>query len=138
MKRLKVAFLLMACAQAAHSLEEYWGRLWEVFVPAQFLSSFVWPPNPVVGFLIINVSLVALGFWCYFRVVRTDHRSLRAWVWFFVVLQSINGVGHTVWAGMNHGYRPGLITAIPFLVLVPVLVRELSKTRTPPVLAQAG
>ena len=131
--RLKVTFLLLAISQAAHSLEEYFGQLWEVFIPAQFLSSFVWPSDPVVGFLIINISLVALGFWCYLTRVRPERPSARAWVWFWIALEAVNGVGHAVWASINHAYTPGLITALPFLVLVPVLFVELLRSSNDPV-----
>lgn len=133
--RMKAAFLLLALAQAAHSVEEYFARLWEVFAPAAFLSSLVSASRPEVGFLVINVSLVALGFWCYFRVVGREHPHARAWIWFFVALESVNAVGHVLWAAMNQGYRPGLLTALPFLLLVPVLVQELLRTSKPPRLA---
>ena len=127
--RLKLLFLLLVLAQMAHSTEEYLGRLWEVFAPAQFLSSLIYPPDPHVGFLIINIGLVLLGFWCYFAVVRRDRPSALPWIWFWVVLESINGVGHVVWAGMNGGYRPGVGTAVLFLILVPLLVREVRSAR---------
>lgn len=123
--RLKGAFLLLTVAQAAHSTEEFLFELWEVFPPARFLSSTVWPWNPVIGFLIINVGLVMLMIWCLLRVVRPERSSARAWIWGFVALEGINGVGHTVWGLLDMGYRPGLLTALPFLVLVPILVGEL-------------
>lgn len=128
-RRVRLLFLLVVLTQAAHSCEEYVGRLWEVWLPAQFLSSLVSPSNPVFGFLIINGSLVALGFWCYLWLVRRNAGSGRAWVWFWVLLESVNGVGHTIWAVADGQYRPGLLTAIPFLVLVPLLVRELLQPR---------
>ena len=127
--RLKLLFLLLVLSQIAHSTEEYVGRLWEVFAPAQFLSSLVYPPDPHGGFLIINIGLVLLGFWCYFAVVRRDRPSALPWIWFWVVLESINGVGHVVWALANGGYRPGVGTAVLFLILVPLLVREVRSAR---------
>ena len=69
------------------------------------------------------------GFWCYFAVVRRERPSALPWNWFWVVLESINGVGHVVWAGMNGGYRPGVGTAVLFLILVPLLVREVRSAR---------
>lgn len=133
--RMKNTFLLLTLVQAAHSLEEYFARLWEVFAPAAILSSLVSASNPEGGFLLINVSLVAVGFWCYFWVVRREHRNARAWIWFFVGLESVNVVGHALWAATSQGYRPGLFTALPFLILVPILVRELLRTAGSPRLA---
>jgi hypothetical protein len=126
--RLKGAFLLLALAQAAHSLEEYFTRLWEVWAPAQFLTGLVSSTNPVLGFAVINVSLVALGFACYWFAVRPGHSSARGWIWFWVLLESVNGIGHALWAVTSGVYRPGLLTALPFFILVPVLVRELFRT----------
>lgn len=55
--RVKIAFLLLVLAQALHSLEEYFGKLWEMFLPARFLSSTI-SDNPETGFPIINISLL--------------------------------------------------------------------------------
>ena len=62
--RLKLLFLLLVLSQVAHSAEEYFGRLWEVVAPARFLSSLIYPPDPHIGFLIANIGLVLLEFWC--------------------------------------------------------------------------
>lgn len=47
---VRTAFGLLIAAQAAHSIEEYLGRLWEVFPPATFVSGLV-SPNRDVGFI---------------------------------------------------------------------------------------
>ena len=104
-------------------------RLWEVWAPAQFLTGLVSGSNPVLGFLAINIGLVVFGFACYFFAVRPGKPSARALVWFWVCLESVNGVGHTLWAFTSASYRPGLLTAIPFLILVPILVWELTTER---------
>ena len=127
--RLKLAFFFLACAQAAHSLEEYLGRLWEVFIPARFLTNLISETNPVLGFLVINVSLVAFGFFCYFYVVRPATPTALPWIWFWVLLETVNGVGHTVWAIISRTYQPGLLTAPAFLILVPIMVFELRRAR---------
>lgn len=125
--RLQTVFLLLALSQAAHSLEEYFGRLWEVFAPARYLSTLASPANPEVGFVVINTLVVVLVFWCYFRIVRRDARSARAWIWFWVLLESINGIGHVAWSATSGQYQPGLLTALPFLVIAPLLVREVTR-----------
>lgn len=107
----------------------YVTRLWEVWMPAQFLTGLVSRSDPVFGFLVINVSLVALGFLCYLVVVRPARPSARAWIWFWVSLESVNGVGHTLWAATELAYRSGLVTALPFLVLVPLIAKELIISR---------
>ena len=104
-------------------------RLWEVWAPARFLTALVSASNPALGFLVINIALVVFGFSCYFFAVRPGKPSARALVWFWVCLESVNGVVHTLWAITSASYRPGLLTAIPFLVLVPILVRELTSQR---------
>ncbi len=126
--RLKVSFLLLVLFQAVHSVEEYFGRLWEVFVPARFLTSVVAPSDPVAGFLIINIGLALLGFACYLWIVRPATPSARAWVWFWIVLEAINALGHAAWSIASVSYQPGLVTVLPFYALVPVLVREMLKS----------
>jgi len=65
-----------------------------VFAPAQFLASLIFPPDPHIGFLIANISLVLLGLGCFFFVVRRERPSALGWIWGWIVLESINGVGH--------------------------------------------
>ena len=60
MTRFQVAFGVLVLAQAAHSVEEYVGRLWESFPPARFLTGLL-SQDLERGFLVINVSLVAFG-----------------------------------------------------------------------------
>lgn len=119
-------------AQAAHSTEEYFGRLWEVFAPAQVLTSIVYPPDPFVGFLIVNIGLVLFGFLGYFAIVRPERRGAIFWIQGGIVLEATNGLGHVTWALMNGGYRPGVGTAVLFLILVPLLIREVLSSRPQP------
>jgi hypothetical protein len=60
MTRHKVAFGALVLTQAAHSVEEYVGRLWDTFPPAQFLTGLV-SQDHERGFLVINLALVAFG-----------------------------------------------------------------------------
>ncbi len=130
--RLKLLFLLLVLAQAAHSTEEYFGRLWEVFAPAQVLTSLVYPPDPLIGFLIVNIGLVLFGFLGYFAIVRPERRGAIFWIQGGIILEATNGLGHVTWAVMNGGYRPGVGTALLFLILVPLLMYEVPNARVRP------
>ena len=54
--RLRTAFLWLIVAQAAHSIEEYAGRLWESFPPARLVSGLV------SSDLELNAAATAEGF----------------------------------------------------------------------------
>jgi hypothetical protein len=58
--RVKLTFLMLVLTQGLHSVEEYFGRLWEVLPPARFLSSLV-SDDLREGFLIINIGLFIFG-----------------------------------------------------------------------------
>src|SRR5687768_10413125 len=55
MKRHQLAFGLLILTQAAHSIEEYFGRLWESFPPAYLVSGLV-SQDRQLGFLVLNVA----------------------------------------------------------------------------------
>ena len=118
MTRYKAAFALLVLTQAAHSVEEYVGRLWETFPPARFLTGLV-SQDQERAFLLLNVALVAFGVWCLMWPIRRDwpSGSLLAWIW--VTIEVINGVGHPLWSVRMGGYTPGVATA-PVLVAVAV------------------
>jgi hypothetical protein len=40
-RQLRLTFLLTALTQGLHSIEEFFGKLWEVYPPATFLSGLV-------------------------------------------------------------------------------------------------
>ena len=74
-------FVALIGAQSLHSLEEYILKLWETFPPAQFLTGLV-SADPARGFIVINLSLIALGIWCYWWPVRrrwTSATSIASW-----------------------------------------------------------
>ena len=116
--RVSAAFGALILVQAAHSVEEYVGRLWESFPPARWVSASI-SRDLETGFLIANVSLVAFGLWCWLWPVRREWASAGLVAWGWVVLEAVNGVGHPVWALRQGRYTPGLATA-PVLFLVAV------------------
>lgn len=122
-------FSALVLVQAAHSVEEYVGRLWESFPPATFLTGLI-SSDREAGFIVINGALIAFGVWCILWPVRLDWRSARSLAWFWVVLQAINGIGHPVWSLRQGGYTPGVITAPVLLVLALLLAAQL--IRDPP------
>ena len=124
MPRRHALFLGLVAVQAAHSVEEYVGRLWEVFPPATFLTGLI-SADHEIGFLVINISLALFGFWAFLWPVRGRWPSARAFMWVWVVMELINGIGHPAWALLQRGYTPGLITAPVLLVLALLLLREL-------------
>lgn len=124
MTRFQWTFLALVTAQAAHSLEEYLGRLWKVFAPAQVLTGLV-SENREIGFVIINVTIIAFGFWCFLWPVRRRWRSAAAFAWCWVVVELVNGVGHPVWSLRQRAYTPGVVTALLLLVLAAFVAWQL-------------
>lgn len=124
MSRFQLAFGALILAQAAHSVEEYRGRLWEALPPARFLTGLI-SPDREFGFLVINVSLVAFGVWCFLWPVRRQWRSAASVAVGWVILETINGVGHPLWSFRLGGYTPGLATAPVLLVLALYLAWQL-------------
>jgi hypothetical protein len=102
--------------QAAHSVEEYLGRLWETFPPARVLSGVI-SSNRELGFLILNTALVLFGLWCLAGPVRGGLPSARPLAWFWVAIEVVNGLGHPLWSLGQGGYTPGVATAPLLLIL---------------------
>jgi hypothetical protein len=103
-------FLCLILSQAAHSMEEYYFRLYDVLAPARFISSLL-SSNLALGFAIANVVFVLFGLWCYLARVRRGHASGRSWAWFWTILEAANGTGHLILALSSRGYFPGAATA---------------------------
>jgi hypothetical protein len=114
--RHKTIFLLLVLVQGMHSIEEYVGRLWEVFAPARALCSIV-SDDLETGFLIINAGLFIFGIFCWSGPVRKNHFYAISLIWFWIILELINGAGHVVWALIERSYVPGILTA-PFLFII--------------------
>jgi len=118
------AFLALILVQAGHSIEEYFGRLYDVFAPARFVTGLL-ASDHRIGFAIFNISLVAFGLWCYFGPVRHARQSALALVWFWVVLELFNGAAHITWAMSVGAYRPGLATAPVLMAIALILAWDL-------------
>jgi hypothetical protein len=125
-----VAFAALVAAQTAHSIEEYAGRLWESFPPAAFLTGLI-SSDHELGFVLINCSLVAFGVWCLFWPVRRNWPAAPGFLWFWIAIETINGIGHPVWSLRQGAYTPGVATA-PILLGLALYLSSLLR-RTPPV-----
>ena len=126
-RRNKIVFLILVLTQGLHSIEEYIGRLWEVFPPTKLVISLV-SGNLENSFIIINVSLFIFGIWCYLVPVKREYSFSHGLVWFWIVLEMINGIGHPVWALYERAYVPGMATALLLLIISVYLSRNLLKT----------
>jgi uncharacterized protein with HXXEE motif len=130
MSRIHLTFAALILVQAVHSVEEYVGHLWESFPPARFVTGLV-SSNLEHGFVILNVSLLAFGTWCFFWPVRRGWPVAVALTWLWAVIEIINGIGHPLWSLREGGYTPGLATAPLLLVLAVYLAYQLRRAHTP-------
>ncbi len=113
MTRIQLTFLALIAVQAAHSVEEYRGRLYEVFAPARLVSGLI-SDDLDRGFLIGNVALVAFGLWCFLWPIRRGWGSAAFLTWLWAGIELINGTVHSLLSLRAGGYTPGVATA-PFL-----------------------
>ena len=124
--RFQAAFGALVMTQAAHSMEEYIGRLWESFPPARFVTGLI-SQDLERGFVAINVSLVAFGAWCFFWPVRREWPSAVPLAWLWVAVEVLNGIGHLLWTLRQGGYTPGVATAPVLLAVAAYLTLQLSR-----------
>ena len=129
MKRpVSIAFMVLVVLQGAHSVEEYFGKLWEVFYPARLISG-LFSANLQTGFLVFNVLLFVFGIWAWWFPVRKNSVAAIPIIWFWIIIELINGIGHPLWSVYEGTYEPGLITA-PLLGITAVyLVVKLTQYR---------
>jgi hypothetical protein len=128
MTRFQMTFGALIFVQAAHSVEEYEGRLWESFPPAQFLTGLI-SQNLHDGFLVLNILLVGFGVWCFVWPVLRQWKIAFGLAWFWVVIELINGIGHPLWSLSQFAYSPGLFTAPMLLVLAMYLGAQLKSAK---------
>ena len=126
--RSRRAFALVILAQAAHSVEEYAYRLYDVFAPARLVSR-LFSGDLALGFAIANVLLVAFGAWCYVARVRSSHPGARAYAWFWACLEAANGTSHVLFSLLRGSYFPGVGTAPILLATASFLGASLARDR---------
>src|ERR1700689_198238 len=86
--KLGSQFIALVAVQAVHSVEEYVGRLYDVFPPARFLSGLI-STDLRCGFVIFDVVLVLFGVWCYLWPIRKRWPSATAIGGFWVTIELI-------------------------------------------------
>jgi hypothetical protein len=128
MTRFQMTFGALILVQAAHSVEEYRGRLWESFPPAQFLTGLI-SHDSRKGFLILNILFVGFGIWCFAWPVLRRWKIAVGLAWLWVGIEFVNGVGHTLWSLTRRGYTPGIVTAPGLLILAVYLAAQLKSKR---------
>ena len=127
--RLTSSLAVLVFAQAAHSIEECVGRLWESHPLAGFVAGLI-SADLARGFIIANVLIVAFGVWCVLWPMRRRWRVASAVAWFWVILETVNAIGHSLWSLFLGQYTPGLAT-VPLLILsVWYLARQLQRARS--------
>lgn len=126
-RRRSRAFAALIAAQAAHSVEEYLFRLFDVFAPARFVSG-LFSGNLTQGFVTANLLLVLAGVLCWAALVRPNRASATGVAWFWALLELANGVSHTVMAIVTGGYFPGVATA-PALLAASIYVIRCLRAR---------
>jgi hypothetical protein len=131
MNRLEVSFIALIGVQAIHSIEEYLGRLYELFPPARFVSGLI-SQDLRRGFVIANCMLVLFGLWCFFWPLRRRWSTAVVFGWFWASIELVNGVVHPLWSIREMGYTPGVITAPVLLILALNLVRQLRADQVKP------
>lgn len=125
---LSAHFAVLIAAQAAHSIEEYWTGLYQVFAPARFVSSLL-GIDPAAGFILANLLLNLFGLWCWLARVRPRRGSWRGLAWFWAAIESANGTAHLLLTVGVGGYFSGAATAPLLLALGLALAWRLNRGR---------
>jgi hypothetical protein len=126
MSRIVLTFGALVSVQAIHSVEEYYGRLWESFPPARFLTG-LFASDPELVFAALNALLVGFGVWCLAFPVRRRWASAGVFLWLWAIVECINGIVHPLWSLREGGYTPGVATAPLLLALAIYLAVQLRR-----------
>lgn len=118
--------MLLVLVQGLHAGEEWIGRLWEVFPPARFLTGLFSEDRESV-FIIINTGFFLFGLWCWYSPVRKEKAPATGLIWFWTLIEMINGLAHPAWALYIGAYIPGLITAPVLLFIAIFIMIQMSK-----------
>ena len=81
------------------------------------------------GFVIANVILVTFGLACWLWPVRRGWAAGVSLGWTWVLIESVNAIGHALWSLRQGGYTPGVATAPLLGVLAWRLARRLGEER---------
>jgi len=124
MIKTKITFLILVLLQGLHSIEEYIGKLWDVFPLAKYLTS-LFSENHRTGFLIANIGIFIIGIICWILLYSQIELFISKLLWIFIVIEIINGLGHSLWSLYQNDYTPGIITAPLLFITALYLARRL-------------
>lgn len=130
--KIRTALLMMVAVQAAHSIEEYAFKMYELFPPMRFLYART-PELAKPAFAVSNAMLFLLGLASCWLLGRTREKTARAIIWIWVAIQLTNFTAHVVWAFLIGGYNPGLATAPLFVPLAAYLIHQLMRPQSHPI-----
>ncbi|HYR87255.1 MAG TPA: HXXEE domain-containing protein [Terriglobia bacterium] len=82
------------------------------------------------GFVILNVALVTFGVWCLVWPVRKQRPAAVTLAWFWIAIELVNGLTHTLWSLFQRAYTPGVATAPALFFLALYLARQLRAVRS--------
>ena len=114
-QKIRFAFLALLIAQAAHSIEEYVFRLYDVFAPARFVSGLI-SSDLRSGFIVFNVAFLCFGLFTYVVLLRQPPVAAVPLIWFWGLIEILNAIGHVAISIGEGAYVPGIATA-PFLLV---------------------
>src|SRR5262249_52826157 len=86
-------------------------------------------PDRARGFIVLNVALITFGLWCFIWPVRGQWSSANRLVWFWIIIEVVNGIGHPLWTVTRLGYTPGVATAPVLLFLALYLAWQVAGGR---------
>jgi hypothetical protein len=135
--RTDAQFGALVAVQAVHSVEEYAGRLYDVFPPARWVTGLAFDSRER-GFIVINAALVAFGLWCLLVPVRRHWPSRVGLIWVWVWMEMINGVVHSAWSVMQGAYTPGAASAPVLLVVALLVARSVAREHRPAGVAEGA
>jgi hypothetical protein len=127
-QRIGATFLALVLVQGLHSIEEYAFRLYDVFLPARFVSG-LFSSDLRRGFVAFNCGLFVFGLWAFWWPVRRGWPAATGLVGLWIGIELVNGIGHPAWSLVEGGYTPGVATAPLLLVLALLLARRLRAAR---------
>ena len=78
------------------------------------------------GFIIANLTLVTFGVLCWLGPVRRGRPGAVPIAWGWVVLETVNAIGHPLWTLRQGRYTPGVATAPLLGVLAYRLAKRLA------------
>jgi hypothetical protein len=126
-RKIRIAFPALLIAQAAHSIEEYAFRLYDVFAPARFVSGLI-SSDLRTGFIVFNLGFLCFGLFTYAVLLRKASAAAVPLIWFWIVVEILNAVGHAAISIVEGAYVPGVATA-PFLIVAAVYLLVQIKRR---------